>query len=70
MIKDAVLLQKFEDEQTVNDDMSLEQKLKLLNSIYRFAVNLWTLPPEDLLEGIETEIKIAKIINGFRQTDD
>ncbi len=49
MIKDAVLLQKFEDEQTVNDYMPLEQKLKLLNSIYRFAVNLGILHPEDLL---------------------
>lgn len=67
MVKDSGLLQKFEDEQTIKDNMTLEQKLKLLNSIYVFAVNLGTLPPKDLLEGIETEIKVAKIINGIRQ---
>lgn len=66
MIKDPEYLKKFEDEQTANDDMTLEQKLKLLNSIYKYAVKLGTLPPDDLLEGLDTDIKVAKIINGIR----
>lgn len=66
MIKNTELLQKFEDEQTINDDMTLEQKLSLLNSIYKFAIKIGTLPPNDLLEGFETDIKVAKIINGIR----
>ena len=66
MIKDPEYLKKFEDEQTANDDMTLEQKLKLLNSIYKFAVKLGTLPPDDLLEGLDNDIKVAKIINGIR----
>ncbi len=66
MIKDPEYLKKFEDEQTANDDMTLEQKLKLLNSIYKYAVKLGILPPDDLLEGLDTDIKVAKIINGIR----
>ena len=66
MIKDPEYLKKFEDEQTANDDMTLEQKLKLLNSIYKYAVKLGTLPPDDLLEGLDNDIKVAKIINGIR----
>ncbi len=66
MIKDPEYLKKFEDEQTAKDDMTLEQKLKLLNSIYKFAIKLGTLPPDDLLEGLDTDIKVAKIINGIR----
>lgn len=66
MIKNPEYLKKFEDEQTANDDMTLEQKLKLLNSIYKYAVKLGTLPPDDLLEGLDTDIKVAKIINGIR----
>lgn len=66
MIKNSEYLKKFEDEQTANDDMTLEQKLKLLNSIYKFAVKLGTLPPDDLLEGLDNDIKVAKIINGIR----
>ncbi len=66
MIKNPEYLKKFEDEQTANDDMTLEQKLKLLNSIYKFAVKLGTLPPDDLLEGLDNDIKVAKIINGIR----
>ncbi len=70
MIRNPESLQKFEDEQTINDSMTLEQKLALLNSMYKFAVKLGTLPPEDLLEGLDTHIKVAKIINGIRKTTD
>ncbi len=35
MIKNPEYLKKFEDEQTANDDMTLEQKLKLLNSLVK-----------------------------------
>ena len=65
-IKNPERLRKFEDQQTAKDDMTLEQKLTLLNSIYKFAIKLGTLPPKDLLEGIETDIKLAKILNGVR----
>jgi hypothetical protein len=66
MIKNSEYLRKFEDEQTANDDMTLEQKLSLLNSIYKFAIKIGTLPPDNILEGLETDIKVAKIINGIR----
>lgn len=66
MIKHPELLQKFEDEQIALDDMTLEQKLSLLNSIYKFSVKIGTLPPEDLLEGLEIDIKVTKIANGIR----
>ncbi len=66
MIRNRELLQEFEDEQTIKDDMTLEQKLALLNSMYRFALKLGSLPPDDLLEGLETDIKVAKIVNGIR----
>ncbi|MEO8210386.1 MAG: hypothetical protein ABI840_07475 [bacterium] len=65
MIKNSEFLKKFEDEQTANDEMSLEQKLSLLNSIYKFAIKLGTLPPKDLLEGLEVDIKVTKIANGI-----
>ncbi|MDQ3020215.1 MAG: hypothetical protein M3R36_06565 [Bacteroidota bacterium] len=65
MIKNPEFLRRFEDEQTANDEMSLEQKLSLLNSIYKFAIKLGTLPPKDLLEGLEVDIKVTKIANGI-----
>lgn len=65
MIKNPEFLRKFEDEQTANDDMTLEEKLSLLNSIYKFAIKLGTLPPEDQLEGLEMDIKVTKIANGI-----
>ncbi len=66
MVKNAKFLQDFEDEQTAKDDMTLEQKLSLLNSLYKYALKLGTLPPDNPLEGIEDDIKLAKIINGVR----
>ncbi len=66
MVKNGKFLQDFEDEQTAKDDMTLEQKLSLLNSLYKYALKLGTLPPDNPLEGIEDDIKLAKIINGVR----
>jgi len=64
MIKNSKFLQDFEDEQTEKDDMTLEEKLSLLNSLYKYALKLGTLPPDNPLEGIEDDIKLARIING------
>ena len=68
MIKNSKFLQDFEDEQTEKDDMTLEEKLSLLNSLYKYALKLGTLPPDNPLEGIEDDIKLARIINGVWQT--
>lgn len=67
MIKNPEHFQKFEDEMTRKDNMTYMQKLSLLNSMYKYAIKLGTLPPQDPLEGIENDIRLAKILNGIRE---
>ena len=43
--------------------MSYSQSLRLLNSMWREAADLGVFPPKEPLEGIEVDIKIAKVLN-------
>lgn len=65
MIKDQKLWDQFERELLKKEEFSLEQKYRILNSMLREALNLGILPLEDPLEGIEVDIKIARIVNAL-----
>jgi len=65
MIKDQKLWDQFEGELLKKEELSLEQKYRILNSMLREALNLGILPLEDPLEGIEVDIKIARIVNAL-----
>jgi len=65
MIKDQKLWDQFERELLKKEELSLEQKYRILNSMLREALNLGILPLEDSLEGIEVDIKIARIVNAL-----
>ncbi|RLF74624.1 hypothetical protein DRN39_08435 [Thermococci archaeon] len=65
MIKDQKLWDQFERELLKKEELSLEQKYRILNSMLREALNLGILPLEDPLEGIEVDIKIARIVNAL-----
>ncbi len=46
-----------------NEQISLEEALKIMDSLWREGVKLGVLPPKDPLEGIEVDIKVASILN-------
>ena len=43
--------------------MSYSRSLRLLNSLWREAADLGAFPPKEPLEGIEVDIKMAKVLN-------
>ena len=63
MIRDEKRWRQFERELTRRQDLTIEQKYKILNAMLREAIDLGVFPPKDPLEGIETKIKVARIIN-------
>ncbi|HHT9135615.1 MAG TPA: hypothetical protein ACFYEK_00050 [Candidatus Wunengus sp. YC60] len=64
MIKNPDLLKKFEDEFIRNDNrLDYSQSLKLFTDMWNEGRRLGVLPPKDPLEGIEVDIKIAKVLN-------
>ncbi len=64
MIKNPDVLKKFEDNFLESEGrLSHEQSLKIFAAMWREAVNLGVLPPKDPLEGIEVDIRVAKVLN-------
>ena len=68
MIKDKKIWQKFEAEFTRNENLTIEQKFKILEAMLEEAKSLGVWPPKDPLEGIEVDIKLAKAINAIQRT--
>ncbi len=68
MIKNPGLLQKFEDEFTQQEKPDFLKNLRLMDAMYREAVSLGIIPLKDPLEGVEIDIKIAKVINSVSST--
>ncbi len=69
MIKDEKLLLEFEKEQLRKENLTLEEKYKILDVLYEEAVYMGILPSEDPLEGIEDKIRLAKILNELSISD-
>ncbi|MBI4722516.1 MAG: hypothetical protein HY769_05900 [Candidatus Stahlbacteria bacterium] len=63
MVKNRKLLAKFEHEQRKRNKLSYTQALKIYESMWKEAKELGIFPLKDPMEGIEVDIKIAKILN-------
>jgi len=55
--------QKFEIEFLRNGKLDLKKKFKLLEALYKEAVALGVFPLRDSLEGLDVDIRIAKVVN-------
>lgn len=64
MIKNAHLLRNFEDDFLRNDvKRSAEQSLEILAAMWSEGVALGVLPPSDPWDGVDVDIRIARILN-------
>jgi hypothetical protein len=64
MIKNSEMIKKFEDEfLRTQGKLSYSQSLKLFTSMWQEAAMLGVFPSKEPLEGIEVDLKIAKVLN-------
>jgi hypothetical protein len=63
MVKNARFLEKFEDEQLRNEKFTYAHSLKIFEAMWEEAVSFGVLPLRDNLEGIESDIEVARILN-------
>lgn len=63
MIKDPEYFKKFEDSIIANQKFSYEKALKIFESMWDEAMYLGIIPGKNPLEGIETDIRVARILN-------
>ena len=63
MIKKNEELLKFEDELKRKTKVNVKKNFQIVEAMYDEAVALGVMPPESKLDGIENDIKIAKVVN-------
>ena len=66
MIKDAKLVAEFEENQLKKEKPDYGSTLRIFEAMWKEAMLLGVLPLKDPLEGIEVDIKIARILNDVR----
>lgn len=68
MIKDRYELEKLERELIRAERADLFKNLSLVEAMYEEAVLLGAFPLKDPLEGLETDIRVAKVVNSVSKT--
>jgi len=66
MVKSEKRLRAFEKTQVRKERLSYTKALRIFEALYKEARNLGILPGPNPLEGIETDIRLAKILNSRR----
>jgi hypothetical protein len=63
MVKDRKLLEEFNKKQIQSEKPDYFRALELFEEMWKEGILLGVLPLEDPLEGIEVDIRIARILN-------
>jgi len=63
MIQNPKILQQFEWDLSKKESLDYSQNLLIFESLWQEAVHLGILPLKNPLEGIETDMAIARILN-------
>jgi hypothetical protein len=63
MIRNARILEKFEKELTENEKPDYLRALKIFEALWKEGMRMGVLPLKDPFEDIETDIRIARILN-------
>ena len=68
MIKNPKKLEEFEQNLIIKDKTSINEKFRLMDALFEEARALRIFPLKDPLEGLDTDIKVAKVINSVRKS--
>ena len=63
MIRDAVAWRAWEEAGPLREPPDFQRNLRLLQAMYELARSLGAFPPADPLAGLETDIRMARILN-------
>jgi hypothetical protein len=69
MVKNNSRLKEFEDDFIRQNRPEILKNLQLLDSLYKEARSLSVFPLREPLDGLEIDIKIAKVINSVPKTE-
>jgi hypothetical protein len=63
MIRNPKMIREFEDEQVRRNPADYHANLKMFEALWEHATILGALPPEDPLEGLEVDLRLAEALN-------
>lgn len=66
MIRNAHLVEQFEDELARRTPIDIAENFRIFDALIELARAVGRWPPEDPLEGIEVDIEVARVLNGPR----
>jgi hypothetical protein len=66
MVKDYQELQKFERSLIASEKPDYRKNFRILEEMYQEALELGIFPLKNPLDGIEVDIKIAKVVNSVQ----
>lgn len=65
MVKNKLKLNKFYQRLIKKENISHKKALSIYEALHREAVSLGVINSKNILDGLEVDIKIAKVINGL-----
>ena len=65
MIKDRAKLEEFERQEMMSEELSYAEALAIFEALRQEAVLLGAFTSENVLDGLENDIRLAKAINGL-----
>ncbi|NPV59860.1 MAG: hypothetical protein HPY75_09375 [Actinobacteria bacterium] len=66
MIRNGEKLARFEEDYLKQAGVDYARNLAIMDAMREEAVALGVLPPEDPMEGIEVDLRVARIVNSVR----
>ncbi|MEK9136521.1 MAG: hypothetical protein AAB393_05315, partial [Bacteroidota bacterium] len=63
MIKNYDEVRKFEEQFLSEENLTVKQRFAILEGLYKLAVRFGHFKQEDIMEGIENDIWLAKALN-------
>jgi hypothetical protein len=63
VIKNPDEVQRFEEQYLREENLSVQQRFTILDGLYELAVRSGHFKQEDIMEGIENDIWLAKALN-------
>ncbi|MCM8766559.1 MAG: hypothetical protein NC816_01520 [Candidatus Omnitrophica bacterium] len=68
MIKNRILIEEFEKELLRKQKTDYKRNFSILNQMYKQAVIVKIFPMKNPIEGLEKDLKIAKVVNSVSKT--
>ena len=65
MIKNRKMLEEFEKQLAKREKVNIKRNFRIIDKMVEYARSLGLWPPEDPLEGIEKDIKVAKVLRMY-----